>query len=292
MERLRRFHSIQQLDPIQDTWEICRQLVGYEFPWDITRALELALFRTFCVPSIALLLDRSAEFHHRPQKRYDDTGLMISLILKWGYDTPQGQQVIQRMNRIHGHFPIRNADFLYVLSTFIYEPIRWIERFGWRQLTSVEKQALFHFWYRVGQQMQIQEIPDSYGSFECYNLEYEERHFQYNSANQRVGESTFNLFLSWFPRPVQPLVHPFIYGIMDDRMIKAFGFPPPQPWKRHLLAQLLRSRGHLLRYLPPCNSPKYYSDEPQRSYPQGYHLKDIGPPGMLSELNSSQPNDP
>lgn len=288
MQRFERFHAIQQLDPIRDNCEICRQLAGYEFPWDITRALEVALFRTFCVPSIAILLDRTAEFHHHPQKRYDDTGLMIALILKLGHDTPGGQAVIQRMNRIHGHFSIRNADFLYVLSTFIYEPIRWLERFGWRQLSPLEKQALFYFWFSVGQQMGIQAIPDDYHSLEQYNLEYERQYFRYTEANQRVGESTLKLFLSWFPVPLRSLIRPLVYAIMDDRMIQAFGFPSPQPWQRHLLEQLLRSRGRLLHYFPPRQTPSFYSDEPQRSYPQGYDLTDLGPPKMLSELNTPE----
>lgn len=287
MPRLVRFQHIQHLDPIQDNCEICRQLAGYEFPWDVTRALEIALFRTFCVPSIALLLDRTAEFHHRPQKRYDDTGLMVSLILKLGHDTPEGQAVIQRMNRIHGHFPISNADFLYVLSTFIYEPVRWIERFGWRQLSHLEKQALFYFWLSVGGQMGIQDLPTSYESFEQYNLSYEQEYFSYNPANQRVGESTLQLFLSWFPAPLRPLIQPFVYAIMDDRMIQAFGFPAPQPWQRSILTQVLRSRGQLLRYFPPRQTPSFYSDEPQRSYPKGYDLSDLGPPKMLKDLNQN-----
>ncbi|HIK17290.1 MAG TPA: DUF2236 domain-containing protein [Leptolyngbyaceae cyanobacterium M33_DOE_097] len=285
MQRFERFQAIQQLDPVQDNCEICRQLAGYEFPWDITRSLEIALFRTFCVPSVADLLDRTAEFHHRPQKRYDDTGLMVSLILKWGHDTPKGQAVIQRMNQIHGHFPISNEDFLYVLSTFIYEPVRWVDRFGWRKFSDLEKQALFYFWYAVGQQMGIQAIPTSFAIFEQYNLDYEREHFRYNAANQRVGESTLRLFLSWFPAPLRPVIQPFVYAIMDDRMLQAFGFPTPQLWQRRLVEQVLRSRGHLLRYFPPRQTPSFYSDEPQRSYPHGYDLTDIGPPKMLSKLN-------
>lgn len=288
MQRLARFHAIQQLDPVRDTCDICRQLAGYEFPWDITRALEIALFRTFCVPSVATLLDRTAEFHRHPQKRYDDTGLMVSMILKWGYDSPKGQAVIQRMNQIHGHFPIQNADFLYVLSTFIYEPVRWIERFGWRPLSPLEKQALFYFWLSIGQLMHIQDIPSSYEAFEAYNLDYERQHFHYSAANQRVGESTLNLFLSWFPQPLRPLVRPFVYAIMDDRMIHAFGFPTPQPWQRRVVEQALRSRGNILRYVPPRQTPSFYMDEPQRSYPQGYELTDLGPPQMLPKLNAPE----
>jgi hypothetical protein len=40
------------LDPI--VLERCRDLVGLLFPWDMNRALELALLKTFCLPSIRL----------------------------------------------------------------------------------------------------------------------------------------------------------------------------------------------------------------------------------------------
>ena len=75
---------------------------------------------------------------------------------------------------------------------------------------------------------------------------------------------------------------------MDDRMITAFGFPSPQLWQRQFLEHLLRTRGKLLRYFPGRQTPSFYSDESQRSYPQGYDLADLGPPKMLSELNVSK----
>ena len=82
------------------------------------------------------------------------------------------------MNRIHGRFAIANEDFLYVLSTFVFEPIRWNARFGWRPLTEEEKLATFHFWREVGRRMAIKEIPESYDEFERYNEDYERRHFR------------------------------------------------------------------------------------------------------------------
>jgi hypothetical protein len=39
-------------------FEIYHLLSGYECPWNMTRALELALYRTHCVPSISAPLDR------------------------------------------------------------------------------------------------------------------------------------------------------------------------------------------------------------------------------------------
>lgn len=285
MQRLARLQHIEQLDPIQDHCEICRLIAGYEFPWDVTKALEVALFRTFCVPSIGKLLDQTGEFQHRSQKRYDDTGLILSRIMKWGYDNPEGQAALQRMNHIHQHFPISNADYLYVLSTFIYEPIRWIERFGWRQLSEVEKQGLFYFWCTVGQQMGIQDIPKALQEFEQYNLDYEQQYFRYSAATQRVGEATLNLFLSWFPFFLHPTLKPAIYAMLDERMLEAFGFPQPSDKARQRVNQLLQLRGRLLRYFPPRNHPQFYVDEPQRSYPKGHTLKDLGPPHLLSKLN-------
>ena len=49
-------------------------------------------------------------------------------ISKWGYDSERGREALRKMNRAHSRFDISNDDYLYVLSTFIYEPIRWMER--------------------------------------------------------------------------------------------------------------------------------------------------------------------
>ena len=89
--------KIQQLDPVQDHCQITHLMTGYEFPWDTTRSLEIVLIRTFCVPSISALLDKTGEFKHRPQKRYDDTGLLTTEIMKWGELDPRWNQ----MHAIH-----------------------------------------------------------------------------------------------------------------------------------------------------------------------------------------------
>jgi hypothetical protein len=58
----------------------------------MTRALKLALYRTYCVPSITALLDKTGEFYKRTQKRYDDTALIVAEIAKWGYESERGRQ--------------------------------------------------------------------------------------------------------------------------------------------------------------------------------------------------------
>src|SRR3954454_22236350 len=120
MSRLAILNEVRSLDPVQDHQRIVFLTTCFEFPFDTTRALEFALYRTYCVPSIAALLDRTGEFAQRAQKRYDDTDIIVSELMEWGCDSPRGRAALRRMNQIHGRFDIANDDFLYVLSTFVF----------------------------------------------------------------------------------------------------------------------------------------------------------------------------
>ena len=219
--------QILALDPPRDHQRIVFLSTRFDFPFDTTRALEFALFRTFCVPSVSALLARTGEFTHRAQKRYDDTDIIVSELMEWGYDSDRGRAALRRMNQLHGRFPIANADFVYVLSTFVFEPIRWNARFGWRPMCAQEKLALFHFWREVGRRMNIKDIPESYQDFEKVNCDYERAMFQFVETNYQVGQATVNMFASWFPRPSRPLVRRAMYALMDEPLIRGFGFPRP-----------------------------------------------------------------
>ena len=283
--RYDRLAQIEQLDPVAEHAEICHLLAGYEFPWDIIRALELAMLKTYCVPSVSKLLNKTGEFHHHTQKRYDDTGLLVAELFKWGYEGDRGKESIRRMNLIHGHYQISNEDFLYVLSTFIYEPIRWNQRFGWRLFTETERLAIFYFWQVIGTKMAIKDIPATYDEFDRYNQDYEQKNFVYSDTNNRVGESTLNLFLSWFPAFSRPLLKPCVQASFDERSLLAFGWSNPPVWIRNLVESSLKLRGKISKLLLPRQKPDFYTDSNLRSYPNGYELKDLGPEKMLDKLN-------
>ncbi|MGD1865712.1 MAG: oxygenase MpaB family protein [Phormidesmis sp.] len=286
--RLQAAKQIEQLDAEKDAIAICHLLTGYEFPWDITRALELALLRTFCVPAISKLLDQTGEFHHHTQKRYDDTGIVVSELFKWGYDHPRGQAFLQRMNAIHARYQIANDDYLYVLSTFIYEPVRWCDRFGWRQLSNHEKQAMYCFWREVGQRMGIESIPPSYETFEAYSRAYEETHFTDKETNRRVANATRKMLLSWFPKGLRSLADEAIPALLDPSLLQSLGWQPAPKPLTVLLTKTLQFRSRLLRQQPPRRLPEFFVDQSIRSYPQGYEVNDIGPSSLLNTLNTQR----
>lgn len=295
MGRYSNLQRIQQLDAYKDHIEICQLTNCYEFPWDTIRALEVALYRTYCVQSISSLLAQTGEFAQYAQKRYDDTAILVAEMTAFGYDSERGRAAQRRMNRIHKHYAISNEDYLYVLSTFIYEPIRWITRFGWRKLSEKEKQASYYCWSEIGRRMNIKDIPASYEAFEQFNIQYEREHFHYAESNRIIGEATRDLFLSWFPLPqfARRALRPAVYALLDNAMLDAFGFPHPPRILRALLAATLKTRAFALRFFPPRRKPFIYAnDVNHRQYPRGYELADLGPPDMLAELNHTTSDSP
>ena len=283
MSRFKIRDQINQLDPERDNMRIMYLSFGYEFSWDSIRSLEIALYRTYCVPSISALLDRTGEFHLRAQKRYDDTSLIVSEMCKWGYRDGRGKEALERMNWAHGHYKIANDDFLYVLSTFIFEPVRWIDKFGWRKLCDNERRAYYFFWKEVGTRMGIRDIPPGYEAFEQWNTAYESAHFRFTETNQRVGSDTRDLFASWVPRLFAPLVRYGIYAMLDDSMLEAFGFPRPAPAMRGIVSGALKLRARIVRILPARKKPHFFVDARNRTYRKGYEIAGLGPPKLVEK---------
>jgi len=274
--------TIERLDPEQDHQRIVHLSFGYDFPWDSIRALELALYRTYCVPSISALLDRTGEFRTNTQRRYDDTSILIAEMCEWGYEHGRGKEALERLNWAHAHFTIANDDFLYVLSTFIYEPVRWIDAVGWRPTCVNERLGYYCFWREVGTRMGIAGIPASYEAFEAWSRTYEREHFRFTDSNQRIATSTRDLFASWFPSVLSPIVRYSIYALLDEAMISSFGFPRPLPLTRPLARGVLKLRGLAVRWLPPRRRAHFFTDNRNRTHPDGYEISQLGPPRLVA----------
>lgn len=284
--------EIERLDPERDHQRIMHLSFGYEFSWDSVRALEIALYRTYCVPSISGLLHRTGEFYRYTQRRYDDTAILIAEMCEWGYESGRGKEALERINWAHAHYKISNDDFLYVLSTFIFEPIRWIDAFCWRRLSRNERLAYYYFWREIGKRMGMRDIPGSYESFVEWAQDYEREQFRFTDTNRRIGTATRDLFASWFPRLFAPIVHYSIYALLDDAMLEAFGFPKPLPGTRPLIRSALRLRGHFVRWLPPRKQPHFFTDDRNRTHPGGYHISKLGPPRLIALEERRHESDP
>jgi len=269
--------KIEKLDALADHREIAFLSAYHDFPWDSTRALELALFRTFAVPSIGNLLFQSQEFSLRAQKRYDDTDLILSEILENGYDSERAKEAFRRMNKMHTHYNISNDDMRYVLSTFVLEPYNWVNRFGYRKVTEKERVAGHKLWFEIGKRMGIKDIPDSFEALQAYNLEYEKQHFAYSEGGRKVADATLNLLLGWYlPKFMHAWFRPFFLAVMDEHLLNAFQYPKPSRVVVKFVEGIMGIRRQILRLLPARKKPFLRTTLKNKTYPNGYEIKNLG----------------
>lgn len=279
-DRFGALKHIETLDPEKNAHEIVAVSSAYDFAQDTEISLGLAFFRTFAIPSIAKILDETKQFENFGQKRYDDTTLLLAEFLENGLDSDRGKEAIRRLNQIHNQYDIPNEDFIYTLTTFIYEPIRWNARFGWRPLVEKEKLAAFHFWYRVGQMMGIRDLPKTYEAMEKFNRDFEREHFRYTPESERVSRATLKVLEHFLPKLpfLKDLTFESVYALLDEPLRRAVGFPDPNPAVALATEAVFRTRAFYLRHFGGAvTDPIYVTKRKFPSYPNGYTIAELGP---------------
>lgn len=270
--------DIAALDAEKDCQQIVRLLAIYEFPFDLQRALEVALFHTYGSRSVARLLDNTGEFAERGQKRYDDTRLLIAHFMESGWDAQVGGRAIGQMNHIHSFFKIPNDDFLFVLWTFIDFPIQWMRDFGFRPFTEHEAQAWLFFWIEIGRRMGLHDVPKTKGEFDAFVRDYEQREFVPNVSSHRVAQATLTIIANWLPAPLRFAAAPAVLSLVRPQLLPAIGLKPPAPWVGRAVRGVLRSRAVIKRYVSLERFPTEIQGSPNRTYPgNSYTLESLGP---------------
>ncbi|MFC5193611.1 oxygenase MpaB family protein [Algoriphagus aquatilis] len=270
-------YQITQLDPAKDHEQISFLLSCHVLPWDLERALEFALFRTFAIPSISGLLAQTGEFQHRPRKRYDDTELILFEILEHGMNSLRGKRAIRRMNSMHGRFEISNDDFLYVLSTFIFEPIRWLEKYAYRPMTELEKQGVFKNYLELGRRMNLKDVPQTLEEFERFNLDYEAKHFQYAASNRLIADKTIDLLLGFYlPKWLFGVGRPFVFALLDEPLRVALGIRKVASWRKVLMKAGLRVHAIFHQISSEPTEPVLGTRRKRPTYPEGYQIEELG----------------
>ncbi|GAA0974658.1 oxygenase MpaB family protein [Nocardiopsis tropica] len=271
--------EIHRLDAEADCVRIMQILNSHEFPWDMGRALGIALYRTYAVPSIGGLLGRTNEFTGSTQKRYDDTALILGNMMRHGFGPGKGRDSLRRMNQMHRSYDIGNDDYRYVLSTFVVMPVRWLNDhgYGWRRLSDHEVSAITHYYRRLGKYMGIKDIPGTYEEFRDLLDSYEREHFAYTDAGRAVSDSTLDLMVTFYPPRVAGLARRFSMAILDDSLIEAFRYEPPSRAWRRSADLALKLRAKVVRRMRPREEPLWADMNPNiRSYPEGYDVDRIG----------------
>lgn len=238
--------TIAGLDPRRDDALIARVLIACEFPFESRRAMELAILRTFGIPAIARVLVARGKFLSRPAKRIADTRVLLEGVVRYGHRSPTGQRFIARIRQAHRGLPTDTDEMRYVLGTFVFEPGRWVDRFGGRPVTRHEREAGHHFWRAVGAQLGVP-APEDIDDYEAFYDDFERRHMVFDPANRQLVETVREAYIAPLPRLLRPLGRHLMHGMLDDRLRTACGLPAAPAVVAKATASALRLRGALAR---------------------------------------------
>ncbi|MFW5420185.1 DUF2236 domain-containing protein [Nocardiopsis sp. CNT-189] len=279
MKRFDWYDEIHRMDAEKDAQRITFILSAHEFPWDMSQALGLALYRTYAVPSIGGLLGDTEEFTDRTQHRYDDTALLLGQMLRYGFEPGRGRDALRRMNQMHRSYDISNEDYLYVLSTFVVMPVRWLNDwgFGWRRLSEHEVRANTNYYRSLGKHMAIKDIPETYQEFLELFESYEAEHFAFSEGGRAVSDSTLDLMLTFSSAWQRPLMKRFTLALMEDHLVEAFHYEPASGFWKGAARFALKARAKVVRRMAPRVEPRTEEQNPNiKSYPEGFDPSRIG----------------
>jgi hypothetical protein len=268
--------EIATLDPARD-YERIVFLIAYQlFPWDVERSLEFALLNTYAIPSISGLLARTGEFTKQARKRYDDTELLLAEIGENGFGSKRAEEALGRINEMHGRFRIANDDYLYVLSTFVFNPIDWMAAYR-RPFTDIEKRAWLRFYRELGGRMGIEDVPETLREFRTFRDRFEAERMVFAASNREVSDITVDLVLGMYvPRLFFPLGRPIAMALCSDRLVAAIGARTPPRWLKVLVNGAMRLRGMLLSVLPEPKRLRRITRRKNPTYPGGYEIAGLG----------------
>ncbi|KAI8814339.1 hypothetical protein BJ742DRAFT_787195 [Cladochytrium replicatum] len=301
-DRIRRANAVRGGKPLEhkngdplmspDVEELVR-LSAYDFTSLYIISVELALFKTYAIPTISSLLHKTGEFRRNAEKRAEDTALLLGEARENVRDPERANLAIERINEIHARYRIRNEDMLYTLALFILEPKRWIAAYGFRSMEPAEYECNFQYWRNHGIEQGIKDIPETVEEMEKWVEKFEETDLKYAETNRRVAEYTVELLLKPYPSFLHPLFYQIVMAVLEPKMRRAFGYPDPNPIISTLVHGSLSFSGWFTRWflLPRMMNPRrtspgkdkngmyrtLWSPFPSHMYGKGYRIEELGP---------------
>lgn len=267
--RILRFRAIRKLeekhacyvdDPYSMTYKTAHEIMKlpmlYEMPFSYGFGTQWALLKTFAVSSGTPLLVQTRQLTTQVKvgKRAADTGAILSEFLLGSVDSDRGLKALSKLNWIHRQYgkKITNDEMIHTLAMFVLEPQRWIEKYEWRPMTQLEKDATYIYWKEIGNRMGIKDVPITLKDCEEWTEEFEKTNIYYCDSNRICAESTINMVLANVPKFMQGFARQVIASFFEDRVRDALGISPPPRWLATLVYLCLWARGWAIRnfFLP------------------------------------------
>lgn len=224
--------EMADLDPHRDHAELARRsMVTLHGSEPLVYALfTVAFMKQVAVPSMARILYRrgTGDIVTQTIKRNDDTIVFFGHLLDHGPGSDVGRAWIERMNAIHAHFPIRNADSVYTLSTLALDPHELTAALGASPFSDAEREAHWRFWRDVAERQHLTDLPGTAEELREWALAYEAAEYAPTDDGRRIAEALIKAFGErCLPRPLRPLAPRVLSAFSPPRLRRVHNLPEP-----------------------------------------------------------------
>lgn len=122
---------------------------------------------------------------------------------------------------------------LYTLALFALQPVKFVKKYEWRELSELERCAIGTFWKSVGDALGIsyEDLPSGKTGFkdgiqwleeiDAWSEVYEQKYMVPDQKNRDTADQTTDVLLYMLPKALHPLGLQFVSFMMDDRLRKA-----------------------------------------------------------------------
>ena len=197
------------------------------------------MVQTYGIPTISSLLLQTSQLSNPATsfKRYADTGALIGQFMTYPPTSPRARTVIARTKFLHAGYrasgKILESDMLYTLGLFATEPIRFVQRFEWRDMIDLEQCAIGTYWKSLGDALGIRYdlLPSGKIGFQDglhfleelreWSAKYEMDYMRPDASNRLVADKTMDVVVYGFPDWVRGLGVGLATCVMDDRLREA-----------------------------------------------------------------------
>lgn len=255
--------------------QVYRRLAMVDLGSDTFFAHHLAYLRSAASPRISGLLAHTGHVEHASTKRATDTGLLVYSVIHHGLDSPQGRQLIATLNTMHGRWSIANEDFLWILGTFVVPTTRFLDRFAWRRVTEVEREATATWFSALGERMGLTALPTCYADFEAVVDDYEASELAPSEAADRLFGASLHLTDTVLPPILRPRARTLLGALFEPQVRTALRLPTPSLAVRAAVGAGMVARSLQARPGPGAASP-FVPGAPVPAYPGGWSIGDLG----------------
>ncbi|KAI0796087.1 hypothetical protein C8Q75DRAFT_730222 [Abortiporus biennis] len=250
----------------------------YECPTSLTIGLLVALVKVWAIPRMSDILTRSGKKNltHLLNRRFIDTGILLATWIitpltgpgsgeeeEFNADCPERNEVdprgaiaLSRVSWLHRKYKIAQEDYQYTLALLIIEPIDFTKRFGWREMSLPEQQAMFVFWKEIGRRMDIQtDIWDSIDDMRTWKEDYEQTNMVFSQSCANMIQSGITHFSQDFLGS-KLLTEYFMGSLIGTRARRATGLSDPPAVASYLIHVALKAVAFFTRHFSlPSRAP-------------------------------------